>query len=212
MAEELEHGGGDETPLAYEKKERKGTRKDDFGSALNINSLMDIMTILLVFLLVSITNDPLNVKLDDFLLLAKSTANYDPQDAVPVTITKQAIIVDNKQIVKVDCSRGGQICQREDYKVKKGQPSTGNSYAIGKSFKEDGSESSFMIEPLHKTLEEIVKQQKDEAKELGREFKPVATIVCDREIPFRMIAEVVHTLGQAGLSDLRFAIMKTNSR
>ena len=103
-------------------------------------------------------------------------------------------------------AKSGQICQGDDYK------DPGNTYSIGKSFKEDGSEASFMIEPLHKRLEEIVKQQKEEAKELGREFKPVATIICDHEIPYRIISEVVYTIGMAGLSDLRFAVFKGGKR
>ena len=190
----------------FVKKVRKKKNRSEKDMPLNINSLMDIMTILLVFLLVSITSDPLSVKQDDFLMLAKSTANYNPEDSVPITVTKQSIIVDHKSIVKVDCNRNGQICQPEDYKE------SGNSYTIGKSFKEDGNEASFLIEPLFKKLDELVKQQKEEAKELEREFKAVATLVCDRDIPFRLIAEVVHTAGMAGLGDLRFAIVKTTVR
>ena len=205
---EIDENSGAPTPLDenFEKKARKkGNRGDDEGG-LNINSLMDIMTIILVFLLVSITSDPLNVKQDDFLALAMSSANYKPEDSVPITVTKKAIIVDNKSIVKVDCNHKGQICQDEDYK----EP--GNSYSIGKSFKEDGAESSFLIEPLQKKLDEIVKQQKEDAKMLEREYKAVATIISDRDIPYRLIAEIVHTAGMAGLADLRFAIVKTNAR
>ncbi len=188
------------------KKERKKPRVADFSGSLNINSMMDIMTILLVFLLVSITSDPLSIKQDDFLKLATSTADYNPEDSIPVTITKQSVIVDHKQVVKVDCTMGGQVCQAEDY------AKVGNFYSIDKSFKEDGSESSFLIEPLHKKLDALVKIQKQEAKELGRDYKAVATIICDRDIPFRLIAEVVYTAGMAGLGDLRFAIMKSTSR
>ena len=53
-------------------KQKKGRRKKDGSDNLNINSMMDIMTILLVFLLVSITSDPLNIKQDKNLRLAKS--------------------------------------------------------------------------------------------------------------------------------------------
>ena len=173
---------------------------------MNINSMMDMITILLVFLLVTLTSDPLNIKQDDFLLLAKSTVDYNPQDSVPVTLTKNKILVDAKAVVKVDCSVGGQVCQREDYQREDA------FYSVDKSFKEDGDEKSFMIDPLHKALEQIVKQQKEEAKELGREYKPVATIICDAFIPFRLIAEVVYTSGMAGLSELNFAIIKTGSR
>jgi biopolymer transport protein ExbD len=192
----------------YQKKVRKQARRADDSGGLNINSMMDIMTILLVFLLVTITSDPLNVKQDDYLKLAKSTADYNPEDSIPIIITKEQVVVDNKRVVKVDCSRGGQICQTADYRL------DGNSYAIDKSFKQDGSADSFLIDPLHKRLDALVKAQKEEAKELGEKyrFKPIATIVCDRDIPYRLIAEVVHTAGMAGLSDLRFAIMKTTNR
>ena len=198
--------GSEDEIVAFEKKDRKGPRAGDDTSDLNINSMMDMITILLVFLLVTLTSDPLSIKQDDFLLLAKSTVDYNPQDSVPVTLTKNKIIVDNKAVVKVDCSVGGQVCQREDYKRNDA------FYSVDKSFKEDGDEKSFMIEPLHKSLEQIVKQQKEEAKELGREFKPVATIICDGNIPFRLIAETVYTSGMAGLSELNFAIIKTSNR
>ncbi len=191
----------------YVKKPRKGRRGDKEGGGLNINSMMDIMTILLVFLLVTIVSDPLNITQDNYLQLANSTANYDPEDSIPVTITKKGVIVDHKLIVKIDCTTaGGQVCQDEVY------VEVGNGYAVDKSFKEDGSESSFLIQPLFKKLDEMVKQLKAENKELGREFKGVITIICDKDIPFRIIAEVVHSAGMAGLSDLRFAIIKGGDR
>jgi len=194
--------------VSFAKKQRKKARSGGDQSDLNINSMMDMITILLVFLLVTLTSDPLNIKQDDFLLLAKSTVDYNPQDSVPITLTKNKILVDAKAVVKVDCSVGGQVCQREDYTREDVLP----FYSVDKSFKEDGDEKSFMIEPLHKALEQIVKQQKEEAKELGREYKPVATIICDSSIPFRLIAETVYTSGMAGLSELNFAIIKTGSR
>jgi len=205
MSDEIQQDAP-ELDESFEKKARKPSRSNELKGGLNINSMMDIMTIMLVFLLVSITSDPLSIKQDDFLKIANSTVDHKREDSVPITVTKQSIIVDHKKVVKVDCAKAGQICQGDDYK------SPGNTYSIGKSFKEDGSEASFMVEPLHKKLEEIVKQQKEEAKELGREFKPIATIICDHEIPYRIISEVVYTVGMAGLSDLRFAIFKGGKR
>jgi len=205
----------------YVKKERKEPRNDGDEGGLNINSMMDIMTILLVFLLVSITSDPLSIKQDDFLSLARTTANFNPEDSIPVTITKRAIVVDNKRIVPVECqTESGQQCQHSksdtgpnDYKCDKGTcPAKTNSYLIDKAYKEDGSETSFLVEPLFKKLEEMVKNAKEDAKVLNRKFKGVVTIVCDSYIPFRIIAEVVHSAGMAGLSDLRFAIIKAGSR
>ncbi len=200
------HDDGHSGLIAFEKKSRKQARRMGDDDSLNINSMMDIMTILLVFLLVSITSDPLNVKQDDYLKLAKSTADYNPQDSIPVIVNKQAIIVDNKEVVRVECVRNGGRCQLEDYQE------SDNSYSVDKAFKEDGDESKFLIEPLHKRLETIVKVQKAEAKDLGREYSPTATFVIDREIPYRLVSEIVYTSGMAGLSNLRFAVIKTNSR
>jgi len=200
------HDDGHSGLIAFEKKSRKQARRMGDDDSLNINSMMDIMTILLVFLLVSITSDPLNVKQDDYLKLAKSTADYNPQDSIPVIVNKQAIIVDNKEVVRVECVRNGGRCQLEDYQE------SDNSYSIDKAFKEDGDESKFLIEPLHKRLETIVKIQKAEAKDLGREYSPTATFVIDREIPYRLVSEIVYTSGMAGLSNLRFAVIKTTSR
>ena len=163
MADEIQQTEP-ENGEGFEKKKRKPSRSNELKGGLNINSMMDIMTIMLVFLLVSITSDPLSIKQDDYLKIANSTVDHKPEDSVPITVTKQAIIVDHKNVVKVDCSKSGQICQGDDYK------DPGNTYSIGKSFKEDGSEASFMIEPHHKRLEEIVKQQKEEAKEREKIF------------------------------------------
>ena len=44
------------------------------------------------------------------------------------------------------------------------------------------------------------------------EFKAITTIICDKDIPYRIIAEVVHTAGNAGIDQLRFAIMRNSIR
>lgn len=200
----------EEEPLEYKKRKRKPAGgRGGLEGGLNINSMMDIMTILLVFLLMSITADPLQISQSEYLKLAKSTAEYKPESSVPITITEKNILVDSKEVVPVDCSMNGQVCQPDDYTRKEAPLPL---FSVDKTYKKDSSESSFTIEPLLERLQEMVEQQKKEAAELQREFKPVATVICDRFIPYRVIAEVVHTAGMAGLSDLRFAIVKTSSR
>ena len=219
-------GDGPQGTSDYVKKDRvrkKHVEPDSGG--LNVNSLMDIMTILLVFLLVSLTSDPLNITLSSDLVLAKSTADYNAEDSIPVTVTKRHILADKKAVVKVNCKVGGQMCTDDDFemmahceqKPEECSPEEHNRansmyFYIDKSYKEDGSDEKFMITPLHKELERLVREQKEENLKLQREYKGIATIVCDRDIPFRMIAEIVHTAGMAELHDLRFAIIKSGAR
>lgn len=201
---------------------RRGEKEWPFS----ITSLMDALTILLIFLLVTLTSDPLNVKQDSHLLLARSTAPSSPEDAIPITIKKGFIAVDQKEVVRVDCRvAGGRSCGEEmierrtycDMNPEECSPDEvkllkSMYFYVDKTYKENGDENSFLIVPLLSALEEKVKQQEEENRELRREFKGIVNIICDRDIPFRLVAEVVHTAGQAGLSNMRFAVIKSSTR
>lgn len=221
---------------------RAAKHKWDEKAGVSITSLMDAMTILLVFLLVSITSDPLNVKQDDNLLLAKSTVDFNPgTDSIPILVTKNHIVVDHQAVVQVECTLDGRVCTNIPPEGKEiltalpegdiqalnyceGTPTPDDCtpeilerlrrmrFRIDKSYKQDGSEEQFLILPLHKKLQQLVKQQKEENLALGREFKGITTIIADRQIPFRMLAEIVHTAGMAELGDIRFAVLKVDAR
>lgn len=199
---------GEEIP--FQKKERAGIRGQEINDSLNINSIMDIMTILLVFLLVSITSDPWNVKPNQYLQLATSTVDRPPEDSLAILVTKRAIVVDNQDTVPIECmTAGGRQCRSDDDYRK-----DGNRYFIDKTYKEDGAESSFLIVNLLKKLTDKL----DYAKEVhagtnpNEPFKAITTIICDRDIPYRVIAEIVHTAGNAGIDQLRFAVMRNSRR
>lgn len=201
--------GGDE-PVAFVKKERAGARESNFEGALNINSLMDIMTIMLTFLLVSITSDPWNVKQNQYMQLAESTVNRDPQDSIAILVTKRTIVVDNEEIVPITCTTAaGRQCRTDEDYAKEN-----NRYFIDKAWKEDSSESAFLVPKLLKKLTEELKVARDTHADFQREgeYKALTTIICDKDIPYRLIAEVVHTAGNAGIDQLRFAIIRNSVR
>lgn len=205
---------------------RRARQLGESAASFSITSLMDALVIILVFLLVTLSSDPLNVKQDAHLLLARSTTPITPEDAIPITIKKGFIAVDQKEVVRVDCNMGaGRACgdqtiQRrtycdvhaEDCSAEELKILESTYFYVDKTYKEDGDENSFLIMPLMATLEEKVKQQQEENRELQREFKGIVNIICDRDIPFRLLAEVVHTAGTAGLSNMRFAVVKSAYR
>ncbi len=227
---------------AYKTQVRKARRVQEERRPLTITSLMDAMTILLVFLLVSITSDPLNVTQSDHLLLARSTVDFSPgDDSVPIMINKQHIIVDHQAVVQVDCTVDGRTCSdipsedgAERTSIPEGDIQALNycqrdpapadctpeelarlnriRFRIDESYKQDGDAEQFLIVPLLDRLQQVVKDQKEQSMLLGREFRGIATIIADRNIPFRMLAEVVHTAGMAELGDIRFAVIRTSNR
>ncbi len=206
-----------------EAQARRLKRAGDEKVGLAITSLLDIMTIMLVFLLVSVTSDPLNVKLGADMQLAGSTADVTPtSDSIPITVTKQNIVLDNKSVVNVRCQIDGDECTDEDWEKlnrceeKPGQDVCAKDFKffVDKQDKEKSDRDSLVIEPLRKELDRVVKQQMEEDEALGRKFKGVVTLIADKEIPFRLLMEVIYTAGKVGvkgkggLSHFRFAIKK----
>jgi biopolymer transport protein ExbD len=179
MAEQNEDIWNQATPKG---KKRSKSRRDDAGGALNINSMMDIMVIILVFLLKSYGDEPLKVQKED-LKAPSSMAELQPKDMTTITITQKAILVDDKKAVD----------------VKRGQ--------IDKSQKK-GGENALMIQPLFEELNASVKQKKREKELLKQKYEPTATIIADQAIPYRLVTEVMYTAGQAELSQFKIAVIK----
>lgn len=204
----------------------KNSRRDFGGDApLTITSLMDIMTIMLVFLLVTITSDPLSVRQDSTLKMPLSTSDMGPKDTIPVIVNKKHIIIDNEAVVPVDCKIGGQICTEEDIADRSlcldNKPectpdlkarTDAMSFSVDKQHKEDASDAKFLIVPVHKKLQQLVKEQKEENARLGRPFEGIVTFVVDTDMPFRVIAEMVYSAGMAELHDMRFAVVRSFQR
>ena len=163
-------------------KKRRGIKRGESGAPLNINSMMDIMVIILVFLLKQYGDEPLKVQKED-LKAPSSMAELQPKDMTTITITQKAILVDDKKAVDV---RQGQV----DKSQKK------------------GGENALMIQPLFEELNASVKQKKREKELLKQKYEPTATIIADQAIPYRLVTEVMFTAGQAELSQFKIAVIK----
>jgi len=189
------------------KRKNKKRRPNDAGG-LNINSMMDIMTILLVFLLVSVSSDPLAIKESNILKLARSSMNFPAVYTIPLQINKKEILVDGKKALPVQCRFQGRPCEEEDYE----RP--GATFKIDDMNKEHGKSESLLIVPLKESITKAVKKLKDQNMSMPEDVRKkyeanqgVATIICDRDIPYRLLAEVVYTTAMAELHDVRFAVV-----
>lgn len=166
------------------KKKKREKRRGEEGGSLNINSMMDIMVIILVFLLKQYGEDPLKVQAED-LKVPSSYSQLRPEDTTTITIGQKSILVNDKKAAD----------------VKNGQ--------VDKSQKQ-GGEQALMIRPLFEQLTESVKKKKREKQLLNQKYEPIATIIADQSIPYRLVTEVMYTAGQAELSKFKFAVIKTD--
>jgi biopolymer transport protein ExbD len=169
-----------------EKRRDKNKRRDESGKSLNINSMMDIMVIILVFLLKNYGDEPIKIVGED-LKAPQSTTQLTPEDMMTVTVSQRAILVNNKKAVD----------------VKQG--------AVDKSQKK-GGEASLLIQPLFDEISDAIKRKKREMSLIGQAYEPVATIIADQSTPYRLLTEVMYTAGQAELSKFKFAVVKADRK
>lgn len=165
------------------RKRKKPKRMEEPGP-LTITSLMDILTILLVFLLKSYSADPVNITQSDDLTLPDSSAQLAPEEAVPVAITTKGILVNDRPVAEV---------------------MDGN---VDPSVKRDG-ENGFFITPLFDALTEEADRQKRIAKvNTAQEFTGMALVIAHKDTPYRLLNEVMYTAGQAQFAQFKFAVIK----
>lgn len=163
------------------RRSKKGRRETE-DKAMNINSLMDILVILLVFLLKSYGDEPVKVTGED-LQVPQSTTKLTPEDTTTVTVSRSAVLVNDRKAVD----------------VKDG--------AVDKSQKKGGDEG-LRIQPVYDALKDAVSTKKRQTEMLDKEFEPIVTIIADQTTPYDLITEVMYTAGQAELSKFKFAVIQ----
>ncbi len=171
---------------------KKKNRRGGADGELNITSMMDMMTIILVFLLKSYSTTDISVAPSEDLQIPVSTSQKPPKVAVNVVVSRKEILVDGVSVLRL-----GSYADTET-----GQP------VIAVPAEEKRGQ---MISRLYDKLLE----KAETAKELGAragsdelDFKGQILLQCDKRLPFSVIREVMYTAGQAQFGEFRFVVIK----
>ncbi len=147
---------------------------------LNITSLIDVLTILLVFLLKSYSAEPQGqITLSDEIKLPGTISQLKiTEQKTSVTITKKAVLIDNK--VKVaDIGDGWQL-------------------------QGIGEDNPFEIAELISGLQEIAEKKKYIADHNPAfEFDGEILIQGDQTMPSRVLAAILYSVGQAEFDKIK---------
>ena len=77
----------------------KKSRRQEADGGLNITSMMDMMTIILVFLLKSYSAEDISVAPSEDLVIPVSSAQKVPKLAVNVVVSRKDIVVDGECVL-----------------------------------------------------------------------------------------------------------------
>jgi biopolymer transport protein ExbD len=190
--------------MTYKKLLRLKRRKEREAAGeikeLNITAMMDMMTIILVFLLKSYQASSVTMAASGDIAPPVSTTRLAPKDTVAVTITRCA----------PPKPREVKTCRPGDGAIMVGDKTvlTYDQDRIPAQYK-DGGENGVLILPL---LDQLRKEV-DKAKYIAQynpnaQFTGELSVVGDRLMPYRILTEILYTAGQAELDSFRFVVIK----
>ncbi len=169
----------------YRRERRKAREREGEIKELNIVAMMDMMTIILVFLLKSYQASAISVNMNADLSIPTSTTQLHPQENITVTVSLKEVAVNDRKVVDV---QGG---------------------AIPAAVKEGGRADAFYVGPVFDALKKEVEKQKYIARyNPNAPFTGRVNVVADKKIPYRTLMEVLYTAGQAELGEYKFMVLK----
>ena len=180
--------------VKYKASLRKAIRKnakDPEIDFLNITAMLDMMTIILVFLLKNAASSNAAPPQGEDLKLPKSVMTTQPkEEGVAIFISKTQILVGEDPNPVVPLPSRAALAQS----------------GVDAQFK-GGDGNSLKIVPLLNALQSIRQVDKAVRQAKGLDDKSEAVIIADTNTPFRLIAEVLFTMGQAEFGKFHMMVL-----
>jgi biopolymer transport protein ExbD len=145
---------------------------------LNITSLMDVMTIILIFLLFQFSSEDQNLRLAKDMELPRSTSEKPFKWAINITLTENELMVEDLR-----------VCGYKDGRFV------------------DTQNDPDKIAPLYKQLTDLKSLEKYREVDRDAS-EPVVIFQADKKHKFDTIYKVMKTAAMAGYPNFRFAVLK----
>jgi len=164
---------------AAKKAARRG--KDEDEGNLNITSLMDIVSIIVVYLLKSYGSDPVMITPTAGQKIPLSSADAPITDGVPVYVSTRAITFNNKRLVQLDDE--GNV-----------DPAALTGHLIG---------------PLYDAMAEEAEKAKLMKEAQGEVWSGRLILIGDQKLKFSTLVNVMYTAGRAEFAEYAFCVIQS---
>jgi biopolymer transport protein ExbD len=167
------------------RRKNKRNRRATEGEIkdLNITPMMDMMTILLVFLLKSFASSSQDVNVAN-LTLPHSTTKLAIEEALTLMVTQNEILVDQKVVTKL-----------------------GENGAIRPEDLPEGPQG-YLIKPLYDVLEARADHLKRIEEFGGSQFVGKVAVIADKSTNYRLLFRVLYTAGRAEFGQFKLFVQK----
>ncbi|HXK16992.1 MAG TPA: biopolymer transporter ExbD [Polyangiaceae bacterium] len=183
--------------VEYKGELRKAIRRNAHEpeiNFLNITAMLDIMTIILVFLLKTLGSSSASVPQSDDLRLPASIMKKPPaEEGVLVTVSKTQILVGDDKILTLP-----------------GRESLAQA-GVDARYKRSGPNDLFIV-PLGNAL--MAARRTDMAVRRAKGLDPSsseAIVIADKGTPYRLLMEVLFTLGQSEYGKYHLMVIQSKT-
>jgi biopolymer transport protein ExbD len=156
---------------AKDRKKRRSKKRHGGHEELNIYSMLDLMTIILVFLIKQWQSDQITVSPE--VSPPPSTITDKPSECIRVFITPDRLLLDDKEVARVE---NGDVAAAD-------------------------LEGGFLISRLRQAMMDRAEQFLKIEKAGGAKFEGKYAIVADRKVTWAMLKKIMFTAGQASVLD-----------
>lgn len=156
-------------------------RKKERVFDIDITSLLDVLTILLVFLLQSYNSSGVIINVPKGIELPRSASESMNNFGVNIQVSKTNIWVDDKEVLTAETANDTQV------------------------FDEGGRRIVPLYEELVK-VKEMIKQSEKLSPEAAK-FSGIANLVVDKSLKYSYLKRVMYTAASAGFKEFKFVVL-----
>jgi biopolymer transport protein ExbD len=175
----------------YKRELRKETKRratEPEINFLNITAMMDMMTIILVFLLKTMSASSASIPQSGDLTMPKSVLTTEAsQEGLAVLISKSSIVVDDAVVCPVPAD---------------------STHGIEGKYKRSGPNDLYIV-PLANSLQSWRERDRQIRVATGKDpSSSEAIIIADSGTPYRLLVEVLFTLGQTEFAKFHLMVLQ----
>jgi biopolymer transport protein ExbD len=173
---------------------RKGGKRD-VVALLSLTAMVDMFTVLAIFLLQNYNTEGLIVNIPKDIQLPKAHVIKELKPAIVITVSNQELKVDDLTIATFE-----QVKQQKDWMIQSLFFETQKSLEKSKA----KADKNNMLSDVRTALRPDLTGTDDGA------WKKI-TVQADKEIDFLTVKKILYTLTEAGAGEINFAVMKRES-
>ncbi|MCA9691726.1 MAG: biopolymer transporter ExbD [Nannocystaceae bacterium] len=164
------------------KKAKAAARrnKEEEEAKLGMTSLMDIVSIIVIYLLKSYASDPVVINPTAGQKIPMSQADAGLSDGMPIFVTPQGVTFQDKKLVTL--TPDGDI--------------------------DPGMVENHLVGPLYDAMAEEVDKAKQMAENQNREWEGNLIVVGDQRLKFSTLVDIMYTAGRAEFSNYTFCVIR----